>query len=308
MKVYNLSGNIPTEAKGAVTAIGNFDGLHRGHQALLEITRKKALDLGKPFAVLTFEPHPRRLFRPDDAPFRITPLDVKLQRLEAAKADIVFILDFNWETAHLNADDFIQKILKDELGLHDIVIGANFHFGQNRSGSIETLQAAGLNCTSIGLVKDATHTIYSATRIRGLLQCGQISEANALLGWSWEIQAKVENGDRRGRELGYPTANMPLGETLHPAYGIYATLVQIEGEKEWRMAASNIGIRPMFEAKIALIESFLLDFTGDLYGKTLRVRPVAKIRDEAKFDSLDALKTQMAKDCEKARTILKDRN
>ena len=304
MKIYSLSENIPDDAKGAITAIGNFDGLHRGHMALLEVARKRALDHGKPLAVLTFEPHPRRLFRPDDAPFRITPLDIKLKRLEYSQVDIAFIIDFNWEMAHLTSEDFIEKILKQKLGLKEIIVGANFHFGQNRSGSVDTLTQAGLHVTSIGLVKDATHTVYSATRIRGLLQSGQIEEANMLLGWPWEIRAEVVHGDKRGRELGYPTANMPLGETIHPAYGIYATLVQIEGEKEWRMAASNIGIRPMFEAKVALIESFLLDYTGDLYGKILRVRPVAKIRDEAKFDNLEDLKIQMAKDCETARQIL----
>ncbi len=304
MQVVDLSKAVPDSARGAVTAIGNFDGMHRGHQALLEITRKIALDRGLPFGVLTFEPHPRRLFRPDDAPFRITPLDLKLRRLGYAKADIVFVLPFDWATAKLTADEFIGTLLKDRLGLTDIAIGADFHFGQNRSGSIETLQAAGLNCTIVGLVKDATHTVYSATRIRGLLQSGQIGEANALLGWSWEIQGVVEKGDQRGRELGYPTANMPLGEAIHPSYGIYASLVQIEGEKHWRMAASNIGIRPMFEVPVALSETFIFDFDGDLYGKTLRLRPVAKIRDEAKFDSLEALKIQMAKDCDHARKIL----
>lgn len=307
MKIYSLSQPIPADARGAITAIGNFDGLHRGHQALLEVTRKRALDAGKPFAVLTFEPHPRRLFRPDDAPFRITALPLKLQRLEIAKADIVFVLDFDWETAKHSADDFINQILKKKLGLDEIVIGSDFHFGQNRTGSVETLQAAGLHCTTIGLVKDANHAVYSATRIRGLLQAGQMEEANALLGWQWELQAEVVRGDQRGRELGYPTANMALGETIHPSYGIYATLVQIEGEKEWRMAASNIGIRPMFEAKVALIETFIFDFDGDLYGKTLRVRPVQKLRDEAKFDSLDALKIQMAKDCAAARDLLSNK-
>lgn len=304
MEVFNFTQSIPEEFKGAVTALGNFDGLHRGHQALLEITRKQALDRGRPFGVLTFEPHPRRLFRPDDAPFRITPLPVKLERLKALKADAVFILDFNWETAKLSADDFIAKILKEKLGLSEIALGADFHFGQNRSGNLVTLQNAGMNCTTVGLVKDANHAVYSATRIRGLLQSGQIEEANALLGWDWEIQAIVEKGDQRGRELGYPTANMALGETIHPSYGIYATLVQIEGEDQWRMAASNIGIRPMFEAPVALIESFLLDYSGDLYGKRLRVRPVRKIRDEAKFNSLEDLIVQMEKDCATAREIL----
>lgn len=305
MRIFDFSAPIPEEFKNCVIAIGNFDGLHRGHQALLEITRKIALSEGRPFGVLTFEPHPRRMFRPDDAPFRITPYDLKMQRLEYSKADCVFVLNFNRETASLSADDFIQKILKDKLGAKFIVTGNDFHFGQNRSGSIETLKKAGFSCTTVDLLKDATHAAYSATRIRGLIQAGHIKEANALLGWDWEIQGTVQKGDQRGRELGYPTANVALGEAIHPSYGIFAALVKIEGENEWRLSATNIGIRPMFETPIALIEAHLLDYSGDLYGKKLRIRPIVKIRDEAKFDNLEILKTQMAADCQAARNILK---
>jgi riboflavin kinase/FMN adenylyltransferase len=304
MEVFDLNGDIPESARGAVAAIGNFDGLHRGHMSLLEVARKRALDAGKKFAVLTFEPHPRRVFRPDDAPFRITPLPVKLRRLAASKADIVFILPFNWETAQLSADDFITKILKEKLGLSDIVIGADFHFGQNRAGNADTLTTSGFHCTTLGLIKDANHAVYSASRVRGLIQAGNMEEATAVLGWPWEIEAIVQKGDQRGRELGFPTANMALGETIHPSYGVYASLVKIEGEETWRMAASNIGIRPMFEAPVALVESYILDFTGDLYGKTLRVRPVHKLRDEAKYDSLEALITAIHKDCDDTRKIL----
>lgn len=304
MIIFDLSKTVPENFRNCVTAIGNFDAVHRGHQALLEISRKRALDHGRPFAVLTFEPHPRRLFRSDDPPFRVTPYDLKMERLQAAKADCVFVLPFNWDMAGLPADRFIQEILKDKLGLTDVVVGHDFHFGQSRSGSAETLSSAGLTCTIVDLLKDATRAAYSASRIRGFIQEGHIMEANALLGWEWEMRGIVEKGDQRGRELGYPTANIQLGETIHPSYGIYATYVQIEGETEWRMAATNIGIRPMFEAPTALIEAYLLDYSGDLYGKKLRVRPVRKIRDEAKFDSLDTLKTQMAKDCADAREIL----
>lgn len=304
MRVFDLSQPVPQDARNAVVAIGNFDALHRGHHALLEVARKRALDLGRPFGVLTFEPHPRRLFRPDDAPFRVTPYDVKLQRLQIAKADCVYSLNFTWDIAHLSAEDFIQKILREQLDTTNIVIGADFHFGQNRTGNIEMLQQAGFHCTILDQIKDAQNGIYSATRIRGLIQSGHIDEANALLGWTWEIQGKVQHGDKRGRELGYPTANVPLGDTIHPAYGVYAAQVKIPGEKEWRMAAINIGIRPMFETPTALLEAYILDYSGDLYDQTLRIRPVKKIRDEAKFDSLDALKTQIAKDCDQARKIL----
>lgn len=304
MRLFDPLQPLPDDARNAVVAIGNFDALHRGHQALLEIARKRALDLGRPLGVLTFEPHPRRLFRPDDPPFRVTPLSVKYRRLEGAGVNCLYQLNFNWEIAHLSAADFIEKILKQQLGTSNIVIGADFHFGKDRAGSIQTLRDAGFHCTVIDQVKDAQSGVYSATRIRGLLQSGHIDEANALLGWDWEIEGVVEKGDQRGRELGYPTANVPLGDTIHPAYGIYAAQVKLPGASTWHMAAANIGIRPMFETKIALVEAHLLDFSGDLYGQSLRIRPVVKLRDEAKFDSLETLKTQMAKDCDEARKIL----
>ncbi len=304
MRVFDLLSPLPDDARGAVVAIGNFDALHRGHHALLEIARKRALDQGRPFGVLTFEPHPRRLFRPDDPPFRVTPLPLKLDRLRLAKADLVYALDFTWDTAHLSADDFINLILKEKLGAVDLVVGADFHFGAGRSGSIATLRDAGFHCTIIDQIKDAQSAVYSATRIRGLLQAGHIEEANALLGWKWEIRGIVERGDQRGRELGYPTANMKLGETIHPSYGVYATQVKIEGEDIWRMSATNIGVRPMFAVPVAQLETYILDFSGDLYGKTLRVRPVAKIRDEAKFSSIEELTEQIARDCDECREIL----
>lgn len=234
MRVFDFTSPLPADARNAVVAIGNFDAIHRGHHALLEVARKRALDLGRPFGVLTFEPHPRRLFRPDDAPFRVTPYAAKLQRLEIAKADCVYALNFTWDIAHLSAEDFIQKILHDQLGTNNLVIGADFHFGQNRTGTIEMLQNAGFHCTILDQIKDAQNGIYSASRIRGLIQSGHIDEANALLGWNWEIQGQVQHGDKRGRELGYPTANVPLGDTIHPAYGVYAAQVKIQGEKEWR--------------------------------------------------------------------------
>lgn len=307
MRVFDLSSPVPEDAQHAVVAIGNFDAVHRGHHALLEIARKKAFDQGRPFAVLTFEPHPRRLFRPDDPPFRVTPLPVKLYRFEKSKVEIVYLLAFTWDLAHLCAEDFILHVLKAKIGASDLIVGSDFHFGSNRSGSIKTLQDAGFHCTIIDQIKDAQCGVYSATRIRGLIQSGHIDEANSLLGWEWEIRGPVQGGDKRGRELGYPTANVPLGETIHPAYGVYAGLVQIEGESSWRPAAVNIGIRPMFAVPTALVEAHILDFSGDLYGKTLRIRPVAKLRDEARFDTLEALKARIGADCDCCRVLLSNR-
>jgi riboflavin kinase/FMN adenylyltransferase len=305
MRVFDLSSPVPADAQQAIVAIGNFDAVHLGHQFLLA-EAKKISDMKKlPLAVLTFEPHPRRLFRPDDAPFRITPINVKLERLEKNAVDIVYICPFNWELAELSSTDFINQILKNKINPSSIVIGADFHFGHNRTGNADTLRAANLSVHAIDLKSDQHRGIISATRIRGNIQSGHMNEANELLGWEWEIRGTVIHGNKRGREIGYPTANVELHETIHPSYGIYATRVLIEGETEWRIAATNIGIRPMFEVKTGLVEAHLLDYTGDLYGKTIRIRPIQKIRDEMKFASLDELITQMGQDCEETRRILK---
>jgi riboflavin kinase/FMN adenylyltransferase len=168
------------------------------------------------------------------------------------------------------------------------------------------MRAFGLNVSAIGLKLDSHHGIISATRIRGALQAGRMDDANALLGWDWEIRGMVGHGDKRGRTIGYPTANVPLGDTLHPAYGVYATLVRIAGEDVWRSAATNIGIRPMFELQTGLVEVHILDFDGDLYDKVLHICPVKKIRDEMKFSSLDDLVKQIDADCIETRRILKE--
>lgn len=304
MNVYDLSSPVPEDSRGAVVVIGNFDAVHRGHQSLLDIARTQSSEKNKKLAVLTFEPHPRRIFRPDDAPFRVTPLPVKLQRFEALGVDVVYVCPFNWEIASLSPEEFIKTILINKIGVSSVVIGHDFHFGHNRSGNAAYLRTFGLNVTDIELKADTHRAVISATRVRGALQAGHIDEANELLGWDWEIQGIVGHGDKRGREIGYPTANVPLGETIHPAYGIYAAFVKIEGEDVWRQSATNIGIRPMFEVKTGLVEVHILDYHGDLYDKILHVRPVKKIRDEMKFDSLDSLVAQIEKDCNTARKIL----
>ncbi len=304
MKIFDFTSPLPKDAQQAVVAIGNFDAVHSGHRSLLLQTKTMAVEKECPVAVLTFEPHPRRLFRPDDAPFRITPLSVKLDVLASCGVDIVYVLPFDWHVAAQTAQEFIDMVLKSQLNPVSLVVGNDFHFGHNRSGTIELLKENNLAVFSAPLLADAQHGTISATRIRGLIQSGHISEANQLLGWDWEMRGTVEKGDQRGRLLGYPTANIPLGETIHPAYGVYATMVQIEGETQWRMAATNIGIRPMFEVKTALIEAHLMNYAGDLYGKILRVRPVKKMRDEMKFNNLDSLVEQIEEDCQESRSIL----
>jgi len=292
MKVFNDLKNIPADIKNAVVAIGNFDGVHRGHQMILERAKKIAASQGKPFGVLTFEPHPRRLFRPDDPPFRLTPFALKMDRLRVQGLDFVCSLDFDWDFASQSSDDFIEEVVRAGLSPSHIIVGYDFCFGQLRKGAPEDFKAAGFETTIIEEIAEAGEKL-SSSAVRQVLRRGEIDAVNDILGWNWEMRGEIIKGDQRGRELGYPTANVKLGETVHPAYGIYATMVQIEGEDVWRQSATNIGIRPMFEVPVA-----------EIYGKILRVRPIKRLRGEAKFESLDDLITQMGKDCAQAREIL----
>lgn len=304
MDVFDCTSTLPPRALNAVVAIGNFDAVHRGHQALLAKARHLADTKTVPLAVMTFEPHPRRLFRPDDPPFRVTPLAVKLDCLKNYSVDHVFVIPFNWNMAAMSAKQFVDDVLKSSIRPNAIVVGSDFHFGHNRSGSIEFLENNGIETHAVPLHHDEHHGVISATRIRGLIQSGHMDEVSMLLGWPWEIRGTVIHGDKRGREIGYPTANMRLEDTIHPAYGIYASLVQVEGDPTWHLAATNIGTRPMFETPVALVESYLLNYAGDLYGKIIRVRPTQKIRDEMKFESLEDLIEQIEKDCAVCKEIL----
>ncbi len=299
MEIFHVTQDtiIPPPFFGAVVAMGNFDAVHKGHQSLLTIARAHAQELKKPFGIITFEPHPRAFFRPQDPAFRITPYNLKLDRLKESGADVVFVFAFNDALAHCTADDFVTKYLQKNLGLTTCIVGADFHFGHERKGSAATLIHHGINCVTVDLVKDTNGGVYAASRIRGLLQSGLMMEANDLLGWQWEIRGEVIKGDQRGRKIGFPTANMRLGETLHPGFGVYAGKVKIKGEEKDYLAAINIGIRPMFESKIPLLEAHLLDFHGDLYGQELRVCPLIKLRGEAKYPDLEALIAQIEKDC-----------
>jgi riboflavin kinase/FMN adenylyltransferase len=305
MEIFNTLVNLPSAAKNAVIVIGNFDGVHRGHRVLLEKAAALAKAQKRSLGVLTFEPHPRALFQPDAPPYRITTPDLKAGRLEEAGVELLFSLNFDWDFASQSADDFIRHILIEGLGAAHVMIGYDFRFGQLRKGTPEDIKAAGIPVTVVEEVHDEGESELSSSRIRQLIRQGEIAKANELLGWDWEMSGIVEKGDQRGRKIGYPTANFALGDIVHPAYGVYAARVQIEGESEWRGAAINIGIRPMFELNAARVESYIFDFNAQIYGKFLRVRPVERLRSEAKFNSLDELTHQIEKDCRQARGILK---
>lgn len=282
MQIFEDYKKIPEEVCGSVVVIGNFDGVHLGHQALLQKAKEIADQENTTVSVLTFEPHPRWLFRPDDPPFRITPKALKSDRLESEGIDALFSVNFDWDFASQSAEDFVKDVLLEGIQPKHVVVGYDFRFGQLRKGEPKTIEDAGLPVTVVEEVADEGGSQISSSQVRQALRYGRINEANDILGWGWEIRGEVVKGDQRGRELGYPTANFPLDTVVHPAYGVYAARVQIEGEDEWRPAAINIGIKPMFEVPVAEVESHILDFEGDIYGKVLRVQPVQFLRGDRK--------------------------
>ncbi len=304
MQFFEIYKDIPSDAQECVIVIGNFDGVHLGHQALLDKARSIAQKLKKPLAVLTFEPNPKQLFHPDEPPCRLTPRNFKAEKLAEHGVDYIFSLPFDWDFASQSAEDFVQNILVNGLKASHVIVGYNFRFGQLRKGCAKTIKAAGLNVSVINEIAGSNLGKYSSSTVRQFLRHGNIEKANAILGWNWEMRSVVFKGDQRGRDLGYPTANMPLGEIVHLAYGVYACRARIKGEDKWMDAACNIGIRPMFEVQEAQVETFIFNFNREIYGKTLCVRPVKRLRGEAKFDSLDELVEQIEKDCKQAKLIL----
>jgi riboflavin kinase/FMN adenylyltransferase len=295
----------PAAWKGGVVALGNFDGVHRGHQALIADAARTAKTLGAPVVALTFEPHPRGFFVPDTGPFRLTLPPAKLRLLAHYGVQAVLAQRFDAPFAALSADAFIDDVLLKGLGAHHVVCGYDFTFGARRGGNVEFLRQAGaLRGIGVTVLEPVMREgeIYSSTRIREALRAGWITEAAELLGHAWEIEGTVELGDQRGRTIGFPTANVALGEHIRPRFGVYAVRALVDGT--WRDAVANLGRRPTFGKLQENFEVHLFDFAGDLYGQTLRVALVDFIRPEMKFAGLDALKAQIAADGQAARAIL----
>jgi riboflavin kinase / FMN adenylyltransferase len=296
--------------RGAVVAIGNFDGVHLGHRAVIEAAGLCARQSGAAHAVLTFEPHPRQVLRPSDPPFRLTPFRVKSRLIEALGVDLLFTLHFDRAFAQRSAEDFIETVLVRHLGVRHVVVGYDFVFGNSRRGNAALLsaqgQALGFGVTIVNPVAPPGAAIYSSTRIREHLAAGRPREAAALLGRFWEIDARVERGDQRGRAIGFPTANLALDDYLRPATGVYAMRAGIEegGRTVWRGAVANCGRRPTFGGSDIRLEVHIFDFAGDLYGRHLRVEVVDYLRGERKFSGIDALKVQIAGDARRARDLL----
>ena len=308
MTIPRLSARdiMPDPLRGGIAALGNFDGFHLGHQAVAGEAIAQAKAAGKPAIIATFDPHPVRYFAPDAAPFRLTTLDQRQRLFETSGADAMLVFEFDSELASTTAEDFIAKLLVERLGLSGVVTGEDFTFGKGRSGNIGVLKDFGVTCdlssTAIGPVTDADGVI-SSSRIREALQAGDCITANRLLTRPFAIEGTVQHGDKNGRLLGYPTANIDIGNYLRPRYGVYAVTGRLADGRVLKGAA-NIGIRPQFTPPKELLEPHFFDFAEEIYDQKLEVAFHAFLRGEAKFDSLDALKAQMAADCAKARDLL----
>jgi riboflavin kinase / FMN adenylyltransferase len=296
---------LPARLRGAAVAIGNFDGVHRGHQALLAAALAWGEAHGRPALMMTFEPHPRSFFRPDQPLFALTPPALKTQRATAAGIDGMVVCPFDASLAVMSAEDFCASLLKDAVGAAHVVTGGDFRFGHGKGGDVAALARMGerLGFTSevAAPVMDGGAPI-SSSRIRALLASGEILGANAMLGWEWSVSAVVQHGDKRGRVLGYPTANLHLDPMVTLAHGIYAVRATANGVT--RAAVASHGRRPTFDGGLPKLEVHLFDFTGDLYGKIMDVAFVGYIRPELKFDGIEALIARMDADSAEARAML----
>jgi len=305
MLIIRGVGPVAEEARGAVIAIGNFDGVHKGHKALIGQVRDIAAQLEKPSGVLAFEPHPRTFFAPQAPHFRLTSLEEKLRLLELQGLDLAVVVPFNAELAGLSADAFIAQVLVDQLGVSHVAVGDDFHFGKKRLGTASTLEAAG-GSYGFGVTildkKGEGGAAFSSSRVRKALAAGDVGQAAHVLGHWWRIAGKVTHGAKLGTELGFPTANieLPAGTELGP--GIYAVHVHVAGTDY--KGAAYYGRRPSVDNGAPRLEVFIFDFSGDLYESEIAVSFVARIRDDKRFESFDDLKAQIAKDCAAAREIL----
>jgi len=305
-----LSGErrVPDALRGGVIALGNFDGFHRGHQAVVGRAVAMAREQGRPALVATFDPHPVRFFKPDAAPFRLTSLDQRARLFAEAGADAILVFAFDAALAALTAEEFVAQRLIDLAGAAGVVTGEDFTFGKGRSGTVSVLaelgRTHGLVTEAVGAVSEQGEVI-SSSRIRDALQAGDCATATRLLTRPFAIQGEVIDGDKLGRTIGYPTANIAIGPYLRPRYGIYAVRGRLPDGRVLDGAA-NLGIRPSFDPPKELLEPYFFDFSESLYGQVIEVELVRFLRPERKFDALEPLVAQMELDCAEARRILSE--
>jgi riboflavin kinase/FMN adenylyltransferase len=309
MRIIRDYSFVTDQDRGAAAAIGNFDGVHLGHQSVIDLTRSIAAQSSVPLGVMSFEPHPRQFFAPDAPAFRLMSAEARAHRLEKLGVERLYELPFNATLSALTPEDFAARVIRDGLGLSHVVVGADFCFGQGRTGDVEDLKrfgaAMGFGVTVAELLHGDKGEV-SSTAIRAALAEGRPRDAQAMLGHWHRMDGEVIGGDQRGRELGYPTANMSIDGLHQPKMGVYAVLVDVLAgpHKGSYHGAASLGVRPMFGENKPNLETFIFDFKGDLYGTPISVGLVDYLRPEAKFDGLEALISQMDADCLKAREIL----
>lgn len=302
-------------ASGSVVTIGVYDGVHIGHRAIISQVRKLAADRGLASAVVTFDPHPATVVRPDSVPLLLTGIDHRLELLASTGVDITLVIDFDKQRSQESAEDFVTGVLVDRLGVRSVIVGADFHFGHKRRGNVDLLREMGadhgFDVVGVELVgRDGRpadgHRPVSSTAIREALLAGEVESANRMLGRDHEVRGVVGRGDGRARDLGFRTANVGVPDGMcMPGDGIYAGwYLTPDGARH--AAAISLGRRPTFyeNAEASVLEAHLLDFSGDLYGQEARVQFSVRLRDELKFDSVDALIAQMGRDCDRARELL----
>jgi riboflavin kinase/FMN adenylyltransferase len=313
LRLIRHPGPQSNHPRGAVLAMGNFDGLHRGHAALIGEARERACAAGRPAGVLTFEPHPRSVFMPATEPYRLTPFRVKEREIARLGVDLLFVQHFDADFARKSAESFVEEVLLGAIGVTHIIVGHDCTFGNRRRGTPEMLRDAGarhgFGVTVVDPVRAPDAAVYSSTHIRELLRAGKPREAAAQLGRFWEIDGRVMVGDRRGRTIGFPTVNLGLGEYLRPAFGVYAVRVSGDGGDDpfgghTIDGVANIGLRPTVGTPEPRLEANLFGIDANLYGRHLRVSLIDFIRPERKFAGLDELKAQIAEDAARARAIL----
>jgi len=306
MQRLTLAGGIPDALKGSIVALGNFDGFHLGHQAVVGRAIARGFHERRPVIVATFDPHPVKFFKPDIPPFRLTTLDQREALFAHAGADAMLVFHFDKALAITSAEDFVSDVLARQIGAAGVVTGDDFTFGRGRKGDVTLLQSLG---ATHGIAAEAVAALpmggekISSGRIREALATGDMSMATHLLSRDFAIEGVVQRGDARGRELGYPTANVEMGDYQRPRYGIYAVRVTLEDGGEHPGVAS-LGVRPTFEPPQELLEAYLFGFDGDLYGRMIEVALHAFIREERRFDDVDALVTHMREDEASARKLL----
>jgi len=306
MQRLTLDGGIPGNLRGSILALGNFDGFHLGHQAVVGRAIQRGFHERRPVIVATFDPHPVRFFKPDLPPFRLTTLDQRQALFAHAGADAMLVFQFDEALRSTSAEDFVTELLAKKIGAAGVVTGDDFTFGKMRGGNVELLRTLG---AAHGIIAETVAPVLldgariSSGRVREALQAGDTATATHLLSRDFAIEGVVQRGDARGRELGYPTANLALGDYQRPRYGIYAVRVTLDDGSEHPGVAS-LGVRPTFDPPTELLEAYLLDFDGDLYGRRIEVALHAFIRDERKFDGVEALVAEMRNDEAAARRLL----